>query len=96
MRSLINLPGVAGQIDNVPFCRSPAHAIRLLKVHRAVTDAGDHGAVSVYRADDGQWNCLFSRWRSDVDHSVFDTKKGVRAWLDKWHPTINGDVAGIE
>ncbi len=83
MGSLINSPGVVGQIDNVPFCRSPAHAIRLLKVHRAVTDAGDHGAVSVYRADGGRWNCLFSRWRSG-------------AWLDKWHPAINGDVAGSE
>ncbi|WP_257811945.1 hypothetical protein [Burkholderia glumae] len=92
MGSLINLPGVAGngQIDDVSFCRSPAHAIRLLRDHRAVTDAGDHGAISVYRADDGRWNCLFSKLRIDIHHSVFDTKKEVRTWLNKWYPAING------
>lgn len=92
MGALIDLPGVSGAIDNVPFCRSPAHAIRLLREHRAVTDAGDHGAISVYRADDGRWNCIFSKWRMDVEHSVFDTKRDVRAWLEKWHPAINGAV----
>lgn len=97
MGSLINLPGVAaGRIDDVPFFQSPAHAMRLLGQHRACTGAGDHGAVSIWRADDGKWNCLFSRRHIDIDHSAFDYKKDVRVWLDAWHPKIDGMAALVE
>ncbi|WP_205195290.1 MULTISPECIES: hypothetical protein [unclassified Burkholderia] len=93
MGSLINLPGVAGKIDNVPFCNSPAHAIRLLREHRACTGAGAHGAVLVYRADDGTWNCIFNRHLITLEHSVHDTKKAIREWLDAWYPKVNGGDA---
>ncbi|WP_244138732.1 hypothetical protein [Burkholderia sp. BCC1640] len=93
MGSLINLPGVAGgRIDNVPFFNSPAHAVRLLLQHRACTDAGDYGAVSIWRTDDGKWNCLFSRRHVDIEHSTFEYKKDVRAWLDIWHPKIDNST----
>ncbi|WP_257835048.1 hypothetical protein [Burkholderia glumae] len=90
MGSLVSLPGVVGKIDNVPFCRSPAHAMRLLQQHRACTAAGDHGAVSIWRTDDGKWNCLFSRRHVDIEHATFHFKKDVRAWLNSWHPKIDG------
>ncbi len=94
MGSLINLPGVAaGRIDDVPFFQSPAHAMRLLRQHRACTDAGDHGAVSIWRADNGKWNCVFNRRHIDIDHSAFDYKKDVRVWLNAWHPKIHGMAA---
>ncbi|MBI0327667.1 hypothetical protein I6G79_11460 [Burkholderia plantarii] len=63
--------------------------MRLLQQHRACTAAGDHGAVSIWRADDGKWNCLFSRRRVDIEHAIFDFKKDARIWLNNWHPKIN-------
>lgn len=81
MGSLINLRGVfAGRIDNVPFFKSAAHAIRLLREHRACTDAG-------------KWNCLFSRHHVDIEHSAFDHKSQVRIWLNTWHPRVKGPDA---
>ncbi|WP_157129859.1 hypothetical protein [Burkholderia pseudomallei] len=87
MSSLINLPGVAGgRIDNVPFFHSVSQALHLLSTYRACTSAGDHGAATVYRGDDGRFHCIFHRRCIELDQTIVTTKKDVRRWLVEWYP----------
>lgn len=90
MGTLINLPGVTGgRIDNAPFFNSISQAIRLLSTYRACTDAGDHGAVTVYRGDDGRFHCVFHRHHIELDQTIVTTKKDVRRWLTEWYPRVH-------
>lgn len=57
-----------------------------LRTYRAVSDAGDHGSVLVYRDDSGAFRCHFVRWRQSVNEEQFESQAKVRAWLKKWLP----------
>lgn len=87
MGQLINLPGVKdGTITDVVFARSVSGAMKSLVQHRAVTGAGDHGAWTVWRDDDGRFRCDFSRFRCTVAEKELSTKREVRDWLSVWLP----------
>ena len=97
MSTLINLPGVAGgRIDDVPFFNSVTQAMRLMLKHRACTGAGDHGAMTVYRGDDGRLHCVFHRHCIEIDHTITVSKKDVRRWLVEWYPRATEGVHHAE
>lgn len=91
MGNLINLPGVnGGKIENVRFARSPSGAMAVLKTDRAVTGAGDNGAWTVWRDDEGNYRCEFSRYCATVNGLTCKAKAEVRRWLGEWIPQIHG------
>ncbi len=97
MGNLIGLPGVkGGKIADVSFAKSVSGAMKVLRTHRAVTGAGDHGAWTVWRDDDGKYRCDFSRHRVTVNEIVADTKRAVRGWLTAWVPAATGGAALAE
>jgi hypothetical protein len=59
-----------------------------LRKHRVATDAGDHGAITVWRDDAGNYQGAFTRWHSTIDHKGFPTKTALRKWLVEWFPKM--------
>jgi hypothetical protein len=89
MGDLVGLPGVkGGKITNVRYAETVSGAMRILRTDRATTGAGDHGAWTVWKDDDGQFRCDFSRWGMTIAEAKFDKKKDVEAWLREWMPKV--------
>lgn len=88
MYTLTSLPGVSGKDLEAPFFRSVTAAMDGIKHHRAVTSAGDQGAINVWIDDDGKYRCAFMV-RSTTDNSiVVSTEREVRTWLKEWFPKL--------
>lgn len=83
------LPGVRGGKLRAPFVSNPTEAMRILAKRRAISAAGDDGAVFVYRDDAGKFRCHFMvRW-SQREAQIFTSKASVRRWLAEWMPRCN-------
>lgn len=81
------LAGVRGGKLRGPFSvKSVSAFMRQLRDFRIVSDAGDHGSVTVWRDDAGKYHCHFCRWRADIDAQIFSSKAEVKRWLSVWHP----------
>lgn len=90
MPKLIGLPGVAGgEIDDMSYFSSITDGLKKLTSFRAVTAAGDNGAVTVYKDDEGHYRCMFARHMTNHDETTTPTKSGVRDWLKSWHPKMH-------
>lgn len=70
------------------MARTVSGLMELLRKGRVCSAASDNGAVTVWKADNGQYHCDFGRFRSSIDHQTFITKKAVRVWLREWLPKI--------
>lgn len=89
MGDLVGLPGVkGGRIENVRFAQSVSGAMRVLRTGRAVTGAGDDGAWTVYRDDEGCLRCVFHRRHMQLNEATYTKKKNVEAWLREWMPRV--------
>ncbi len=87
--SMQNLEGVRGGKRKGEWAKS-AHAVfAVLKRNHVATDAGDHGALNVYRNDAGQYHCEFMRHYFSLSKKLFTSQAKVRAWLKKWRPELN-------
>ncbi len=89
MGDLVGLPGVKGRIENVKYADSVSGAMKAFKTERAVTGAGDFGAWTIWKDDEGRYRCDFSRYCATVNTEMFGTKVGVREWLKKWLPQVH-------
>jgi hypothetical protein len=91
MGEYTGLPGVRGgtiKPRGKHIARTVAGVMAILQKGRIASAAGDDGAVTVWRDDEGSWRCEFSRWRSPVDNQTFDTKAAVQRWLVEWMPKL--------
>lgn len=61
-----------------------------LREFKAVTAAGDLGAINVWKSDDGFYRANASRYMIDLDSQRFGAKKLVMAWVKEWLPKIRG------
>jgi hypothetical protein len=57
-----------------------------LEKHRAVSDAGDHGWVMVWRDDAGAYRGAFMVWMSTRASTVVTSKAALRRWLREFLP----------
>lgn len=80
-----SVPGVKGTLTGI-MANSPSGILTALKTYRAVSDAGDHGSVMVYRDDDGQYRCLFMVWGMTREQKICSSQREVREWLKEWMP----------
>jgi hypothetical protein len=80
------MPGVRAKKLKGLMVRSINGYMAALKSYRAATDAGDHGACSVHRQDDGKYCCMFMVRHFTQEQQVFSSQRQVVAWLKEWHP----------
>lgn len=86
------VPGVKGSLTGV-MAGSASGILAALKTYRAVSDAGDHGSIMVYRDDEGSYRCLFMVWGQTREQKVCKTQRDVRAWLKEWLPAQRRQAA---
>lgn len=72
-----------------PFVRSVTGAMKAIREHRVCSCAGDHGAVTLWRDDDGVLRAQFSRYLSTKVEAQFETKKAASDWLKTWLPRVH-------
>lgn len=88
-----SLPGVKGGHLRGPMARTVSDFRRAMVDHRAVSSAGDLGAVTVWRDDAGQWRVAFMQYRAIIDTAEFTSKAAVLAWLRIWLPKQHQEAA---
>lgn len=93
MSDFHSLPGVKGGRLKGPFARTVSDFRHAMVVHRAISSAGDHGAVMVWQDDAGRWNARFMRYQATIDDASFNTKAGVLPWLRIWLPKQHQEAA---
>lgn len=81
-----SLPGVKGGKLKGPMARTVSDFRSAMVSHRAISSAGDHGAVMVWQDDDDQWRARFMRYQATIDDASFSTKAAVLPWLRTWLP----------
>lgn len=81
-----SLPGVKGGKLKGPFARTVSDFRNAMVTHRAISSAGDHGAVMVWQDDAGQWRARFMYYCATVDDASFSSKAAVLPWLRIWLP----------
>lgn len=87
---LIGLPGVRpGKKIKPVWANTPSGFIAGLKKGRAVTGAGDYGAINLYYDDKRQLRGHFSAWMSIVDGQEFKSKAAALRWLKEWVPLMH-------
>ena len=86
MGMYIGLLGVAGGKLEGPMARSVSGIMAELRTNRICSAAGNNGAVTVWKDDDGAWRCAFCRHRMTVGEATVGTKAQVREWLREWMP----------
>lgn len=57
--------------------------IRLLSKSLAITNAGDHGALTVWWGNDGLWHANKHRFSVTVEDLYFSKKADILPWLEK-------------
>lgn len=86
LNSYEDLVGVKGGKLKGPTATSISDILNSLKRHRIVSSAGDHGAISIWKMDDGRFRCGFYRFHNAIDEQSLDYKYQVKAWLLEWFP----------
>jgi hypothetical protein len=89
LHDFAGLPGVKGGKLRGPMASSATGFMRALRQHRAVSAAGDHGSVMVWRDDAGKIRCSFMRHFRSIETLELSTKIDVRGWLIKWLPRMH-------
>lgn len=87
------LPGIKAKKLKGLMVNSISGYLAALKKYRIASGAGDHGAVSVHRQDDGKYCCMFMVWCSVREQQVFDSQRAVKAWLREWYPKCRQQLA---
>lgn len=83
---LKGLPGTNGEERESDFFGSFTQAMRALAAGRAVTTAGDKGAINLWIDDAGYYRCAFSVRCITQNTLVTDSRKDVGDWLDRFKP----------
>lgn len=81
-----SMPDVRAKRVKGIMANSPSGFITALRKYRAVSDAGDHGSVLVYRDDAGRYRCHFMRWQQTINELQCTSQAEVRGWLREWLP----------
>lgn len=79
------VPGVKGTLTGI-MASSASGILTALRTYRAVSDAGDHGSIMVYRDDEGQYRCLYMVLGVTREQLICKTQREVRVWLKEWMP----------
>ncbi len=84
MPVLIGLSGTDGKARECVFVRSVSATLKVLRLRKAATMAGDSGAINVWQDDDGNYRCEFQRFMSVKDSQIFRHLVSVESWLKEW------------
>lgn len=87
MPELRGLPGVKGALA-VQHVVSVEQALTRIQKRRAVTAAGDKGALNIWRDDHRVLRSNFCRFHTTLDSAVHADADDLRVWLAKWWPEL--------
>lgn len=87
------MTGVSGSLHG-PIIHSVSAADAALRKHRMVSAAGDHGAVNIWKDDDGALRGEFQRFCVTLDKQRFKSKAHALEWLKKWLPRTREAARG--
>ena len=80
------VPGIkSGYVKGV-MATGITRIMAALEKHRAVSDAGDHGSVMVWRDDAGAYRAAFMVWCSTRATVTVTSKAALRKWLREFLP----------
>lgn len=85
---LVDVPGVSGGEVKAYAAKSPNDALFFITDSKAVTAAGDNGALNVWRDDSGQWRCEFHRRLCTINSITTKSVRRVMAWMREWWPRM--------
>lgn len=88
MGYLVGLEGMPKRVV-ANYAASPSQAMKVLATRRNVTNAGDAGAITVWRPRGGGYRARFDRRFRTLSDETFTTKKALRAWLARWWPAMD-------
>lgn len=89
MSTLVGLAGVSSDSVEAIHVTSRTSALKHLRGGaRAVTAAGDNGALNVWIDEDGMYRCSFHRFLSTKNHGTWKYLASVDAWLREWWPRM--------
>lgn len=88
MPQLVGLDGTDGTARDAGFFSSVSGAFKVLRSGLAATAAGDKGAITFYRRDDGKYHCEIMRHMITEDAQQFASQVDAKRWLSEWLPTI--------
>lgn len=82
------LPGVKAKRLGGVMVNSPTGAMKSIRECRVCSAAGDHGAVTLWRDDEGNLRTCFQvRW-STVAAETHATRDSALRWLKAWWPAM--------
>ena len=80
MPQLNGLAGVKGPVEAV-YIFNTTEGMRQFKEYRAITAAGDKGALTVWKRDDHEYGCERYSHMVVQDSATLTTLAAVRIWL---------------
>lgn len=75
----------------VQHVASIQQAVRRIQKRRAVTAAGNNGALNVWRDDQRVLYSEFMRFRQSLDRAEHVNLDSLRVWLETWWPRLGRD-----
>lgn len=84
---LRDVPGVKGAMA-VQHVGSISEALKRIQRRRAVTTAGDNGAINVWRDDKRVLRSQFMRYRVTLNSAEHADLESLRVWLEQWWPEL--------
>jgi len=88
MPQLVGLEGVRKKALDARFFNKPVQASRFLRTHRALTAAGDNGAINVWIDDAGRYRATFYRHYATLSTWRGKQKTRLTEWLKAWMPKM--------
>ncbi len=87
----VRLTGLMGTKKDVCayWVWSVSAAMKRLRDDKAISTFDVHGAISVWRDDDGYLRCEYMRRRQTICAQRFVSLAAVHEWLRKWFPAMS-------
>jgi hypothetical protein len=90
MGTLIGLPGISGKKLEAVFIDDDYKNIRQIILDgNAATDAGDNGAINIWKDDNGRIRCEALQYLRTVESKSYKSIRSAINWAKRWKQKIN-------
>jgi hypothetical protein len=86
--ALKGLEGTSGEAVKAVFVTKVSKIEKALNEGKAVTCAGNNGALNIWKDDEGFIRCCFMRYQITLDERKYNNIKAAKLWFNKWFPQL--------